>query len=88
MEKCKGCGAEIVFVKMKSGKSMPCDPEPTPYWEKRGGETKVVTQDGLVVSGDISRMPHGHSGEATGVGYIPHWATCPAANQFRKKAEG
>ena len=25
MSKCKGCGAEIVWIKTKSGKAMPCD---------------------------------------------------------------
>ena len=84
MAKCKACGVDIVFVKTAGGKSMPCNPQMLPYWERKGAKEKIVTPNGEVISCDYS----GKIGMETGVGYIPHWATCPAANQFRKKAEG
>lgn len=55
---CSGCGVYIEWVKMKSGKMMPCDPAPV----------TIVTSDGKVETG-----------------FISHFATCPKANQLRKK---
>lgn len=57
MSKCKGCGAEIVWIKTAAGKSMPCNSD----------KVTIVTEDGK-----------------TATGYIPHWATCPAAQKFKK----
>lgn len=45
MSKCKGCGAEIVWIKTASGKSMPCDID----------KVTIVTDDGKTVTG---RIPH------------------------------
>jgi len=56
MAKCRGCGAEIIWLQTEKGKPMPCDP----------GKVTVVTEKGQVVSG-----------------YIPHWATCPKAKEFK-----
>lgn len=33
---CRGCGAEIVWVKTEAGKSMPCDPGAVPFWARPG----------------------------------------------------
>ena len=75
MAKCKGCGAEIIWI----GK-IPCDPEPVTYWEKHKARGKVVTPNGQVVSCEFS----GELAKSTGVGYITHFSTCPCADQFRK----
>jgi hypothetical protein len=56
---CSTCGKPIVWVRMQSGKAMPCDP----------GNVTIVTDDGRVVRGRIA-----------------HWATCPTADQHRRKA--
>ena len=40
---CRGCGAEIVWVKTEAGKSMPCDPGAVPFWARPGAPGKVVT---------------------------------------------
>ena len=34
MSRCKSCGAEIRWIKMSSGKSMPVDPDQVPYWAR------------------------------------------------------
>lgn len=81
MPKCKGCGAEIRWLKLPSGKSMPVDPDPIPYWEDRHGSHKILTPNGEVIT--CTRT--GEAGKETGVGYVPHWATCPEEKQFRKK---
>lgn len=84
MAKCRGCGAEIIWIKTPAGKSMPCDSEPVPYWQKAGASGKVVTPNGEVISCEFS----GELSRATGRGYIPHWSTCPAAGSFKKNRGG
>ena len=71
---CRGCGASIVWIKTKSGKSMPCDAEPVHYVP--GGKDRAVTTSGNVVSCEIVSG----GGE---IGYRPHWATCPNAKRFK-----
>ena len=76
---CRGCGAPILWIKTGGGKSMPCDPEQITYWEKPKAKEKVVTPNGMVISCELDGDPQA----ATGVGYRPHWATCPKADQFK-----
>ena len=80
MAYCKGCGKLIVWTRTPGGKSMPCDPEIIYYVQKAGGSKKIVTPNGEVLSAELADDPQ----KATGIGYIPHWATCPKANGFRK----
>ena len=78
MTKCKACGKEIIFIKMKhTGKYMPCDPDLEEYRE--GGSMPFVTPAGEVIRGTI---PFGIE-PSDGRAYIPHWATCPCADEFR-----
>lgn len=81
MPKCRGCGAEIIWIKTLGGKSMPCDQEQVMYWEKAKAKGKVVTPNGEVLSCEFS----GDLNNATGMGYVSHWSTCPKATDFRTK---
>lgn len=81
---CRGCGAPIVWVKTTAGKSMPCDVEPVLYKERTGAPEKIVTPNGEVLNCDLDVEPD----EATGVGYISHFVTCPQAERFRKRKNG
>lgn len=76
MAKCKGCGQEIIWI----GK-MPCDPEQVTYWQKPKANGKIVTPNGEVISCEL----YGDPETATGIGYVPHWATCTAADKFRSR---
>lgn len=78
--KCSRCGARILFVRMKSGKHMPVNPEFVNY-KKDGGKDRIVLANGDVVSGTIVTNP----GEAQGYGYVSHFATCEYAQTFRRK---
>jgi len=78
--KCKGCGAPIVWIPTLGGKSMPCDAEPVTYWAGKEYHSKIVTPNGEVISCKLN----GYIQNATGIGYIPHWATCPKAKDFKK----
>lgn len=81
MAKCKSCGATIIWVGMQSGKSMPCDARQVAYWEDKKGEATIITPNGETVRATLQaqRTP------PTGVGFIPHWATCPQAQNFKKR---
>ena len=80
MSKCRSCGAEIMWIKMQSGKSMPCNADQVTYWANKNGKERIVTPNGEVVSGNLS----GDLNKATGVGYISHFSTCPNAGQHRR----
>lgn len=47
-----------------------------------GGDGTIVTPNGETVSAEIVQPG---TQDATGVGYISHFATCPVANMFRRK---
>ena len=79
MAKCRGCGASIVWLQTANGKMIPCDPRPVGYRERAGAKGKVVTRDGLVVSCDFTNEPEQPTG------YIPHFAACPKAADFKRK---
>lgn len=80
MSKCKNCGAEIVWIKTKAGKAMPCDATPVCYIEDAAGKSRVITEGGETIRCTLTDSRE----TATGSGYVPHWATCPAADQFRR----
>lgn len=77
---CHGCGARIVFIKMVSGKYMPCDPAPVYYVRDSRGKDVIVLGCGITVSGSIVKDPS----RPCDVGYRPHWATCPKAKSFKR----
>lgn len=82
MAKCKKCGAHIKFINTTGGKRMPVDVDETYY--KEGGKDRIVTPNGMVLAATIINEEDDLS-KATGYGYRPHWATCPYADDFRKK---
>lgn len=81
---CRGCGRRVVWIKTKAGKNMPCDPTIVDYKEDPAGKEKIVTQKGDVVTGITGVNP----GEADGMGYISHFATCPQAKNYRRSRAG
>lgn len=81
MAKCKGCGAEIIWIVTAGGKSIPCDPAQIVYWERAKAKGKVVTSNGQVLSCVFEGDPQ----KATGIGYVSHWSTCPCAGQFKRR---
>lgn len=78
---CSKCGKQIMWVKTKAGKNMPCNPNFVYYKEQKDGKDRIVLDNGEVVAGMIQSYPE----HASGSGYISHFATCEAAQMFRKK---
>lgn len=73
---CRGCGRQIIWTRTPAGKNMPCDPELLTF--SPGGPETFITPAGATVRGTRAQ-----AGER---GYIPHWATCPDWNRFKKGA--
>ena len=84
MAKCKGCGRPIIWIMSSGGKMIPCDPTEVLYWKRAKARGKIVTKNGEVVSCDLDA---GIMEEPTGIGYVPHWATCPVADRFKRTKE-
>jgi ssDNA-binding Zn-finger/Zn-ribbon topoisomerase 1 len=78
MAKCRGCGASIVWLQTANGKMIPCDPNPIGYREREGARGKILTRAGKIVSCDFTNNP------GVETGYMPHFATCPKAADFKK----
>ena len=81
MSQCRYCKADILWIKMKSGKAMPCNTGKLLYKEDKDGYAKIVTQSGRVVSAKLVD----DEDEADGIGYVSHYATCPGADRFRRR---
>lgn len=93
MSMCRKCGKPIQFIKMESGKYMPCDVDLVEYWAEEGAPGKVITQrlketpngkmeyEGIVVSCQFD----GDKNKSSGFGHISHFATCSVADSFRKE---
>ena len=64
--------------------SMPVDADPM-YFVPAGGPNTYVMIDGSVQRG---REPKQMEKDAAMIGYRRHFATCPAADSFRKKRKG
>lgn len=80
MARCRGCGAEIDWIRTRAGKNMPVDPEPV-FVAVDDGSDVFVSDEGEVIHG---RTVPANDGTAE-VAFVPHWATCPEAGQFRRK---
>ena len=80
MAKCKSCGAEIAWIETVGGKKMPCGAQMVTYWERAKAKGKIITPNGEV----LSCVFEGELSKATGIGYVPHWATCPNAERHRR----
>lgn len=74
---CKGCGRQILFTRMRSGKLMPCDPEGVMFSPDPLSADVYITPEGFTVKG--------HPDKLGILGYTSHFATCPAADTFRRK---
>jgi len=85
MPNCRACGAKIEFIKMFTGNWMPCETDPVPYWRDDDERVKrVVTHRGYILPCKFAGEP----GTETGLGYIPHWESCPGVVKTYKAGRG
>lgn len=78
---CSGCGEQVIWIRTKAGKNMPCNTTLVDYRREAGGKDKIVLPSGEVVSGTIVSS----SDSSDGHGYISHFATCKNAKNFRRR---
>lgn len=79
MAKCKACGADIMWIGTANGKNMPVNAQKIPYkmnW--KDGKYTLITPEGKLVKADLDLS-------SDDFGYESHFATCPAAETFRRK---
>lgn len=81
---CRGCGKPIAFIKTEAGKTMPVDPEPI-YFLPEDDYHKFVMMDGTVKRGRAIEEDETGLKKKAVIGYRSHFATCPAADDFRRK---
>lgn len=84
--KCRGCGKDIAFIKTISGKCIPVDPEPIRFMPE-DDYNRFVMMDGTVKRGKEYEGDDLDAERYMMEGYRSHFATCPAADQFRKKTK-
>ncbi len=83
---CRYCGKPIAFIKTEAGKSMPVDPEPI-YFLPEDDYHKFVLMDGTVKRGSPVENDETGGTKKTEIGYQSHFATCPNADEARKKTK-
>lgn len=86
MATCESCGADILWTYTETGKRMPVDAHPV-----AGGNLIVTTGQGeradllrASVVGSTIDLTNPYD---TGVRHLSHFATCPNANQHRKRKQ-
>lgn len=73
---CRTCKAPVTWALGPGGKWMPFDPEPNPAGEWRlFGDTPRAVHAPAERRAELAK--HGQL-------YVPHWATCPHADQHRR----
>lgn len=77
---CRVCGRPVVFIKLPSGKKMPCDAQAVRYRNDVSG-TVFYGPDGCAEKGIESADP----GARLRIGYRPHWANCPGGRPGYRK---
>lgn len=82
MPECKKCGAKILWVATTGGKWMPCDPKPIEY---HAGSTPDFEDVIVTDEGEVVRCTFDFQCDPDGRGFLPHWASCPYAEEFRRK---
>ena len=80
---CRSCGAIVKWITTVKGKKMPVDPELVSADDCEKGDL-LVTEDGETHYITDRVLAHGEGCEAL-QGYVSHFATCSAAEDWRKK---
>jgi hypothetical protein len=93
---CKGCRAEIKWIKTTGLASMPVDVDEVsvsllPLRHAAVAtladprRLTIVTRDGKTETGYLCSAAQ--AGARQVIGHVPHWATCPHAKEFKARQE-
>lgn len=75
MAVCKKCGQSAKWLETKNGKFMLVNPEAVKLEDCKDGTVLVASSGMLIKKGACFGFDFG---------FVPHWATCPFADEFRK----
>lgn len=86
--KCKSCGQDIFWVKIRlgAGGRMPLDAEPVWVRKEAGGKAYFLQNGEAIrgrITGDADDDPDAEVVEA----YVSHFATCPQADEHRRRGK-
>jgi len=84
--KCRSCDAPILFIKTKNGKTMPVNAEPVWIRKDAAGKT-YIKSDGSFITGEIVGDAYDDPENKPVEAYVSHFATCPQAENFRKRGK-
>lgn len=76
---CSSCGAPIRWARTVNGKAMPLDADPVP-----SGNVRLGWIGGKQVAILLTDPAERAAAQIEGPVYLPHFATCPNANEHRK----
>lgn len=88
IERCRSCGALIMFAKTVKGKFMPVNDRKVCFMPSKDGKGLFITEDGEALHGTEINERDDDADlrfEELKTGYISHFATCPNAEKWRKK---
>ena len=84
IDKCKYCGAPVLWIKPNDARSIPCNPQAVYYNYNEDGKSIIITNHGETIKCDITKYP-----DLSGldlIGYVPHKYTCPVIlNKIKKQ---
>ena len=81
MSKCKSCGAEIRWVETEGGKRMPLDMVADADGNMTIDQRRDMEDHATAI--DVG-VPVGLFTDMAAPRYVPHFATCPQAGDWRK----
>ena len=81
ISKCRSCGEQIIWIRTKAGKNMPCNTTLLNYKLDPKGKDNIVKDTGEVIRCNAQGVD---AAEADGYGYLSHFATCPYARAHRR----
>lgn len=87
MATCKACGSKIIFIRSaksteKKVKWIPCNEGQVEY---KAGSSPDYEDYVINDKGEMIRCTFDFQCEPDGLAYIPHWATCPEGDRFRRR---
>lgn len=76
---CRSCQAQIVWVHTRTGERMPIDPDPSAVGNIR------LDLHGYQIFATVTpdATPDMFDPSDSGLRYLPHWASCPQADEWR-----
>lgn len=77
---CRACRAAIVFIRLPSGKNMPCDSRAVFYKKTDDGRGAILyKKTGTQIRGEVVESRE----EADGIAWRPHWSSCTGAKRYK-----